>query len=167
MSRQAGVAGAQVNYATATARVVFDEHGADIVALRAAVEAIGYRLTPVDPQAPAVGGEEDTGLERAWLRRVVVGWPLALAVGYLAMLSGSWAARPWAQWTEFALTTVVQFYVGWPFLRGALHRARRVSADMDTLIAMGTLAAYGFSTAQLVFFGGIFTLKAPRSSSGF
>jgi cation-transporting ATPase V/Cu+-exporting ATPase len=44
----------------------------------------------------------------------------------------------------------VQFWVGWPFLREAARRAWRRTANMDTLIAMGTLAAYGFSLAQLV-----------------
>jgi cation-transporting ATPase V/Cu+-exporting ATPase len=85
---------------------------------------------------------------------VSIGWPLALAVGYLAMFAGPIGAQPWAQWTEFGLTTVVQFCVGWPFLREAARRARSLGANMDTLIALGTLAAYGFSTAQLLVFGG-------------
>ncbi len=59
----------------------------------------------------------------------------------------------WARWTEFALTTPVQLYVGWPFIREAGRRARRFTANMDTLIAIGTLAAYLFSTVQL-FTGG-------------
>ena len=50
----------------------------------------------------------------------------------------------------FAVATFVQFFVGWPFLREAARRARRLSANMDTLIAVGTLAAYGFSVYQLV-----------------
>jgi cation-transporting ATPase V len=44
----------------------------------------------------------------------------------------------------------VQFGVGWPFLREAARRARHRSANMDTLVAVGTLAAYGFSVAQLL-----------------
>src|SRR4029434_3611272 len=40
--------------------------------------------------------------------------------------------------------------IGWPFLREAARRARRASANMDTLIAVGTLAAYGFSTFERV-----------------
>ncbi|MCW2651356.1 MAG: copA [Mycobacterium sp.] len=156
LGRQAGVASAEVNFATGTAHVLLAEQPAAPDALRAAVDRIGYRLTPVEADTPA-GAAIDAGeaaAERAWARRVLVGWPLALVVGYLAMFSLVIGTRPWAHWTEFALTTVLQFYVGWPFLREAARRARRASANMDTLIAMGTLAAYTFSTVQLLFFGG-------------
>lgn len=47
----------------------------------------------------------------------------------------------------------VQFYIGWSFLREAARRARYLTANMDTLIAMGTLAAYAFSTWQLAIGG--------------
>jgi cation-transporting ATPase V/Cu+-exporting ATPase len=153
LGKQAGVTSAEVNYATGTAHVVLAEQPAEPAALTAAAEKIGYGLTPVTPDAPD-DDEEALAAERSWLRRVIVGWPLALAVGYLAMFSGTLRTQPWAHWTEFALTTPLQFYVGWPFLREAARRARRATANMDTLIAMGTLAAYLFSTAQLLFFGG-------------
>jgi hypothetical protein len=47
------------------------------------------------------------------------------------------------------VATLVEFVVGWPFLREAARRARRLSANMDTLVAVGTLAAYGFSVWEL------------------
>ncbi len=78
----------------------------------------------------------------------------AAATGYLAMFSGPLGQRPWAHWTEFALTTPVQFYGGWPFLREAARRARRLTANIDTLIAVGTLTAYLFSAVQLRIAGG-------------
>jgi copper-transporting P-type ATPase V len=154
LSRQAGVASAEVNYATSGARVMLAEQPTDPDALRAAVEQIGYRLTPLEAGTQVDAGGDEAAAERAWLHRAIVGWPLALAVGYLAMLSGTLRTQPWAQWVEFALTTPVQFYVGWPFLREGARRARHRTANMDTLIAMGTLAAYTFSTARLLFFGG-------------
>src|ERR1700732_3251908 len=154
LSRQPGVESVYVNYATSGARVVLAEQPTDPAALRDAVEQIGYRLTPLETGTPGDAGGEETAAERAWLHRVIVGWPLALAVGYLAMFSGTLRAQPWVHWVEFVLTTPVQFYVGWPFLREAARRARHRAANMDTLIAMGTLAAYTFSTAQLLFFGG-------------
>jgi len=61
------------------------------------------------------------------------------------MFSRSWGDQPWARWTEFALTTTILLYGGWPFLRGAAIRARRATANMDTLIALGTVTAYLFS----------------------
>jgi copper-transporting P-type ATPase V len=154
LRRQPGVESAYVNYATSAARVVLASQPADPAALRAAVEQIGYRLTPMEVATPLDAGAAEDAAERAWLHRVILGWPLALAVGYLAMFSGTLREQPWVPWVEFALTTPVQFYVGWPFLREAARRARHLAANMDTLIALGTLAAYTFSTARLLFFGG-------------
>jgi len=51
------------------------------------------------------------------------------------------------------LTTPVQFWAGWPFLAGAVARARARTANMDTLITVGTLAAYVFSAWQVSFGG--------------
>src|SRR5665811_964549 len=59
----------------------------------------------------------------------------------------------WARWTIGALTVPVQFFVGWPFLAVAAERAKARTANMDTLIAIGTLAAFVFSTVRL-FTGG-------------
>ena len=153
LGKQPGVEAAEVNYATGRAHVVLSDPDTDLQVLHAAVAKIGYELRDPEQQATE-DGDAEADAERSWLRRVLIGWPLALVVGYLAMFSGSIGEQPWAHWTEFALTTVVQFYVGWPFLREAARRARSLTANMDTLIALGTLAAYTFSTAQLVFFGG-------------
>jgi cation-transporting ATPase V/Cu+-exporting ATPase len=154
LGRQPGVESAYVNYATSGARVVLDGRPTGLAALCAAVERIGYGLTPAEASKPRDADQEEAAAERAWRHRVIVGWPLALAVGYLAMFSGALHAQPWVHWAEFVLTTPVQFYVGWPFLREAARRARHLTANMDTLIAMGTLAAYTFSTVRLLFFGG-------------
>jgi cation transport ATPase len=67
------------------------------------------------------------------------------------VLSMVWMDDPWARWTAFALATPVQFWAGWPFLHQAAVRARSGAANMDTLIALGTLAAYFFSAAQVAF----------------
>ncbi|MGH3441303.1 MAG: copper-translocating P-type ATPase [Nitriliruptorales bacterium] len=80
---------------------------------------------------------------------MVLAWPLAGVVLWLAMLSGDIVMSTGGRWAQFALATPVQFYVGWPFLREAARLARRLTANMDTLIAMGTLAAYGYSTVAL------------------
>jgi copper-transporting P-type ATPase V len=90
---------------------------------------------------------------RSWLRRVVIATPPTLVVLWLAMFSGELGEQPWARWTQFALATPVQFYVGWPFLAEMVRRARRFTASMDTLIGIGTLAAYGYSAVAL-FTGG-------------
>jgi len=150
LGKQEGVAHAEVNFATGRARVALGAP-VEVDALEAAVDRIGYGLKPVST-APAPDGEgpEDRG-RQAWLRRVLISWPLAVVVVALSMLGGETVMTdPRARWAMFALTTPVQFGVGWPFLREAARRARRRTANMDTLIALGTLAAYGFSTFQLL-----------------
>jgi copper-transporting P-type ATPase V len=146
LGRQPGVASAEVNFATGKARVAPGE-AVDVEDLQAAVERIGYRIEPV-------GSGETTDAEAeaavAWRRRLVVAVPLAVALVALAMWPGGAMEEPWGRLAAVVLATPVQFWVGWPFLREAARRARRRTANMDTLIAMGTLAAYGFSVAQLV-----------------
>jgi copper-transporting P-type ATPase V len=146
LSRQPGVASAEVNFATNKARV--DPDGAVAVGeLQAAVERIGYRITPVTGGPPSDG---TATAEAAWRRRVLVAVPLALAVVALAVLPGGAMQQPWGRLAALVLATPVQFWVGWPFLREAARRARHRAANMDTLIAIGTLAAYGYSVWQLV-----------------
>jgi len=150
LGRQPGVASAEVNLATNKARVAPD--GAVAAGdLQAAVERIGYRITPVAAGAPAEGtASAEARAAAAWRRRVLVAVPLALAVVVLAVLPGGAMQETWGRLAASTLATPVQFWVGWPFLREAARRARRRAANMDTLIAMGTLAAYGFSVWQLV-----------------
>jgi cation-transporting ATPase V/Cu+-exporting ATPase len=151
---QAGVARADVNFATGRARVVYDPAAVAVDELRAAVDRIGYRIEPLDREgaASAAGdGLDDQGAAAAgWWRRVLVAWPLALATVALAMWPGGPSGETWARLTMLALATPVQFWAGWPFLRAAARRALRRGANMDTLVALGTLAAYGFSVVQLL-----------------
>ncbi len=74
--------------------------------------------------------------------------PLAAAVLILSL------ARPhtgWARWTVALLSVPLEFWAGWPFLAGAMARGRARTANMDTLVAVGTLTAFAFSTAELLF----------------
>ena len=153
LNKQPGVASAEVNFATATAHVVLDERPADPEALRAAVGKAGYELERHGPRAAAEEVEpapdEEGAAQRSWRWRAMVAWPLGLAVMGIAFWPGA-MAQAWAPWAQLALATPVQFVAGWPFLRESARRALRLSASMDTLIAIGTLAAYTFSTVELL-----------------
>ncbi|HEV2895048.1 MAG TPA: heavy metal translocating P-type ATPase [Actinomycetota bacterium] len=146
LGRQPGVASAQVNFATGKARVAPDG-AVDVGDLQAAVERIGYRISPAGDGEKA---DAEAQAEAGWRRRLLVAVPLAVALVALAMAPGGAMEQPWGRLTALVLATPVQFWVGWPFLREAARRARRRTASMATLIAMGTLAAYGFSVAQLL-----------------
>ncbi|WP_101528502.1 copper-translocating P-type ATPase [Mycobacterium simiae] len=97
--------------------------------------------------------EDNERQRRTWLRRL---W-LAMPLGLLAMASPMvFAAYPWAGWLAFAATLPVQFVAGWPFLKGAVQQARALTANMDTLIALGTLTAFFYSTYELFAGGPLF-----------
>ena len=147
LSRQPGVANAGVNLASEKATVSFDPSVASSDDLVAAVVKIGYGLTPITVDGPPEV-DADNAAQRMWLRRVLVAWPLGIAV---LVLSLGFMHEPWARWTALVLAIPVQFWAGWPFLHQAAVRAKARQANMDTLISIGTLTAFTFSTYQVVF----------------
>ncbi len=147
LSRQPGVASAGVNLASEKATVSFDPSVASGDDLVAAIVKIGYGLTLVTVDGPPEE-DADNASQRMWLRRVLVAWPLGFAV---LVLSLGFMHEPWARWTALVLATPVQFWAGWPFLHQAAARAKARQANMDTLIAIGTLSAFMFSAYQVVF----------------
>ncbi|HSD49509.1 MAG TPA: heavy metal translocating P-type ATPase [Actinomycetota bacterium] len=142
LNKQPGVE-ASVNFATGEALVRLAEGAPAFAVLRQAVQDRGYDVREHVDEAEEAARRE----ERAWLRRLLVAWPLGLAAMVVSML---WMDQAWARWTAFALATPVQFYSGWPFLRGAAVRARSRTANMDTLIALGTMSAYLYSVWALL-----------------
>jgi copper-transporting P-type ATPase V len=158
LAKHEGVADAEVNYATGRVLVTLDRQRVEVAQLQQAVDRLGYQLALlVEAGGSAEVGDEAEQAEaramRSWLVRVVIATPPTLVVLWLAMFSGELGEEPWARWVQFALATPVQFYVGWPFLAEMVRRARRFTANMDTLIGIGTLAAYGYSAVAL-FTGG-------------
>ena len=159
LAKQDGVSEAEVNYATGRALVTLDPTKVDTEALQKAIDRLGYALEPLPEEGADLDPDHDPQrdaeerAQRQWLIRVVFSVPPTLIVVWLAMFSGELGEQTWARWTQFVLTTPVQFYVGWPFLKEMARRARRFTANMDTLIGIGTLAAYGYSTVAL-FAGG-------------
>ena len=147
LAKTDGVADAEVNLATGRAHLIL-QRPLPTAELEARVARIGYGLTPL---AETPGGDDlEERARRSWRRRVILVAPAAvfavatMLAGPTLMEDGRWRLA------LFAVATLVQFGIGWPFLREAARRARRGSANMDTLIAVGTLAAYGYSVAQLL-----------------
>jgi Cu+-exporting ATPase len=107
-----------------------------------AVERAGYG-------ASSGGDAHDAGHHMAeYSEHELAQWRWRLAVGtvLLAPLVMFHFWQPTglaATWIQFACATVLQFVIGWPFYVGALRRARYLSTNMDTLVAIGTSAAYG------------------------
>ena len=161
LGRQPGVASAEVNFATGKAQVAPDG-AVDVGGLQAAVERIGYRIEPVGSGETA---DAEAQAAAAWRRRLVVAVPLAAALVALAMWPGGAMEEPWGRLAALMLATPVQFWVGWPFLREAARRARRRTANMDTLIAMGTWPPTGSQWPSWSRGAWTCTSRPPRSSS--
>jgi cation-transporting ATPase V/Cu+-exporting ATPase len=150
LSREPGVADALVNYATGRATVELESGAVEDERLIAAVRRAGYEAARVDPsprEHAHVLDERDAREQRGLARRIALAVPLAIAIGTLTY------AQPHdrtAQWLAAALAVPVQFWCGWPFLRSAWERARARAANMDTLIALSTLASFVYSTVMLL-----------------
>jgi P-type Cu+ transporter len=137
---------ATVNYATEKAAVEYDASLVEPVALLEAVEQVGYSARlPEQAKEKAIAEDPTASLRR----RLVVSAALALPVLLMAMIPAL-QFRNW-QWLALQLATPVVVWGGWPFHRAAWQNLRHAAATMDTLISLGTLAAYGWSLAALFF----------------
>jgi Cu+-exporting ATPase len=146
LREQPQVASASVNFATAEARV---QGNVDARALRAAIREAGYELVPLRDESllPVTREVETSRL------RFLVAAALTLPVFALAMLGFDAA---WSRIAQALLATPIVLACGAPFHRGAWTRARHREANMDTLVSMGTLAAYGASLWALLRGGPVF-----------
>jgi P-type Cu+ transporter len=134
---------ATVNFATEQA-TVRSESPVAVPALIAAVESAGYGA-----HEAAVTGAHDHGEALDVLRlRLVVAAVLTVPLAFLALVP-SLQFSGWG-WVALALSTPVVFWAGSSFHRAALKNARHAAATMDTLISIGTLAAWAWSTVVLV-----------------
>lgn len=149
-----GVVEAGFNLGTMEVRVEYLPGAVDVRQLRRQIEAFGYRVmqTPADGKdAKAEDAEQAarTAEYRDLRRKFWIAAVLSLPVLVIAMSHGriSWLALPGVNWLQLALATPVVFYCGAQFYRGAWAAFRHRAADMNTLIAVGTGAAYLYSVA--------------------
>ena len=143
-----GVEEANVNYASATALVSYDDSKCSPEALRKAVEEAGYGLiTDVENEEEAA--EAERLRQYRALRRQTAGAVIgALPVFVLSMF---FMDLRWGQWVTFVLATVVVFVFGRRFFVNTVRQLRHGAVNMDTLVASSTGVAWLFSTFNLLF----------------
>jgi len=141
-----GVSEANVNFATERAAVTYDPGAISLEEIIGVVEETGYGVA-----RPCEEGAEQKGRERE-LRGLRVRFWFSLGATIAIMLVTHLRAAPAAitPWALLALAAPVQFWAGWQFYRGLWVSLRRGAADMNTLIAVGTSAAFGYSVALTV-----------------
>ena len=142
----AGVRSAMVSLQTSQAQVRWQPDASpDVEAVIKAVERAGYKAGVV--QAPA----HDHG------ERKLAGWQLNLSIGVpgvLLLMIGEWilglGMESWYRWLSFAVAGIVQVFAGGRFYRGAWGQLKAGSANMDTLVALGSTTAFGYSAWALL-----------------
>jgi Cu+-exporting ATPase len=167
LTKVEGVDEANVNLASESATIRFDPSVTSVEVLVGAVDAAGYvarieQAASADheadvAEAAAAKAERDEAaakhaadLRRRLLVSTVLTIPLILGLAKMTI-------APWLPeflvnpWFQLALATPVQFWAGWPFYTGAIKALRHKTADMNTLIAVGTSAAYFYSVATIFF----------------
>jgi Cu+-exporting ATPase len=132
---------ASVNFATETASVTYDPEQIEPDVLVGAVERIGYHARP--KRAEHVEHDHEAAPTRL-LVAVALSLPLVLLAMIPPLQFSGW------EWVSLVLATPVVFWSGAQFHRAALLNARHGAATMDTLVSLGTLAAWTWSTVVLV-----------------
>ncbi len=143
-----GVAEAQVNLASNSAQVRFDAARTNPAQLISAVEDAGYGAREAEAgvdDSEARQEAEQTG----WRRRLIVSVIFTVPLLVIAMSHGA-ISFPGVEWLQLALALPVIIYGGGPFYAHALKGARHGVLDMNTLISVGTGAAFVFSLVATV-----------------
>ncbi|SMP81466.1 heavy metal translocating P-type ATPase [Noviherbaspirillum suwonense] len=151
LNRLPGVVKTNFNLATRNVQVEYLSDRIDLARIRSAIKEFGYTIADTASEsglAPGGHSEEYKELRRKfWIAAI-----LSLPVLVIAMSHGRIALFnfPGVNWLQLALTTPVVFYCGAQFYRGAWAAFRHRAADMNTLIAIGTGAAYLYSAAVTI-----------------
>ena len=160
LAPMAGVDQVEVNYGAGRIKVVVDAGQVSAADLGAAVERAGYRVRErPDPGSAATEDQEAVERHREIAdlsRRVIVGAVLTVPVLIPVMATDLFHAT-WVpdfllnHWLQLALITPVMFWAGWPIHRTGWLTLRHRTADMNTLITLGTTAAYTYSLLVTIF----------------
>jgi P-type Cu+ transporter len=137
-----GVEQVQVNFANGRATVMHDED-VDDGTLRAAIERLGYQA-PITSDHDEAERRREADLRRRWIVALWLGVPLVAISMIPPLMFDRW------EWVAAALATPVVFWSGWSFHRTAWMNLRHGSTTMDTLVSMGTLSAWTWSTVVLL-----------------
>ncbi|MEG4418082.1 heavy metal translocating P-type ATPase [Microcoleus sp. LAD1_D5] len=166
-----GVIECHVNFGMEQATIQYDSKQTNLETIQSAVDAAGYQALPLQEMAATEDdseqadrkSESQTLQRKLWTAGIV---SILLVVGAIPAMTGlhlpfipAWLHNYWLQ---LALTSPVQFWCGKSFYVGAWKSLKRRLATMDTLIALGTSAAY-FYSVFVTFFPGLFTAQGLNS----
>ncbi|MFH1393975.1 MAG: heavy metal translocating P-type ATPase [Candidatus Micrarchaeota archaeon] len=140
LKKTEGVKVANVNFSTGTATVEFDQKQISGEEISKKIEGAGYGAKDIERGEVAGFSTEDE--VAGFRKKTIISFVFAIPIFILAMFMIDIPYKPYVLWF---LATPVQFYIGLPFYKGMFNALRNRTADMDTLIAVGTSAAYFYS----------------------
>jgi Cu+-exporting ATPase len=159
VDRLPGVDRVQANYGAERLTVDFDPSQVGVDQMRRTIRAAGYRVEERPEPGTAETEDAEAAARRAEIRdlsrRVVVGAiltaPVLVAVMATQFLEATWVPDFLLNhWVQLALITPVMLYTGWPIHRTGWLILSHRSADMNSLITLGTCAAFGYSLVVTV-----------------
>lgn len=145
-----GVIDANVNLASEKATIFFDDTKTNAEQLIERVIKTGYDAAVYEAKSAEEEKAEKEQEYKAQREAFYIGAVISLP--FLVQMIGDFTNNHQLMmpgWVQFVLATIVQFTIGWRFIRGAYNSLRGGSANMDVLVAMGTLSAYLYSTFLL------------------
>ncbi len=146
-----GVKSAVVNYSTEKGTVTFDSAKTNDQELVQAVQKKGYGAEVLGEENYAheekLRAKEIQKLKTKLITSSALALPALIIGMFLTIL-------PYKEYILWALSTPIQFYIGYPFYRGTWAALKNKSANMDSLIAIGTSAAYFYSVYATLFTSG-------------
>ena len=149
LNGQPGVQEASVNYAAATAQVVYDANECSPLVLKAAVQQAGYDLL-VETENDITDEAEKAHAARYESLKKRTLWAIVLAVPIM-VLSMAFMHVGWVNYVVWLLSTPVVFVLGRGFFVSAWKQLKHGTCNMDTLVALSTGIAYLFSLFNLFF----------------
>jgi P-type Cu+ transporter len=153
LSKSPGVKEANVNYSTAKATVTYDEAATNDNNLISLIAKKGYGAALSEGKTDFAKQEEAQKKELREHRNLfLLGLVFTVPIFIISMVF-MWLGImiPYEGYILFVLATPVQFIVGWQFYKGMWSALKNKTANMDTLIAIGTSAAYFFSLHTIIF----------------
>ena len=163
LAKLAGVQSVDVNVATEQAQIEFDPNQVSITVMNQSLEKLGYSLEGKETLVPVADIKTTQAGDILAGERLKVEASLPVALWVFALMLWEITARivpsvpnlafpmEWLNVVLFLLSTTVLFWIGKPFLLGVVRFVRFRVANMDTLIGIGTLAAYFYSSLITLF----------------
>ncbi|KKR84859.1 MAG: Heavy metal translocating P-type ATPase [Candidatus Uhrbacteria bacterium GW2011_GWA2_41_10] len=158
IKKMPGIVDAQVSFATEKAHVTFDPRQIDEEAIIAQIKKTGYEAKIAEKANPDEDRLRRHQEIQSYWRKFLIGAVLSLPMlffmflDFLLFLPGRTSLLPWVGIVSFVLATPVQIFLGTGFYKGMWSSLRMRTFNMDSLIAIGTSAAFIYSVVNFIMY---------------